>query len=222
MARRMQFYIDGAWVDPVSSTLMPVVNPATEQPMYEIALGSRADIDKAVAAARAAFAGFSTTRRTERLELLHGIAELYRSRAEEIARAISDEMGAPLALARRAQAAAGLGHILATLEVLKDYAFEERLGRAMVLREPVGVVGMITPWNWPMNQIACKVVPALAAGCTMVLKPSEFTPTCALVFASVTGRWLSIKKLPVGHFFIDLHLLATGVVLQIVNKNPPG
>ena len=153
--------------------------------MYEIALGSEADVDKAIATARRAFESYSMTTPEERAALLQRVIEVYKSRMKEIATAISDEMGAPLPLAERAQAAAGLGHLMTTLEVLKTYPFEERLGSAMLLREPVGVSGMITPWNWPLNQIACKVAPALAAGCTMVLKPSEYTPTSALIFAEV-------------------------------------
>ncbi len=185
MVQHKKFYIDGAWVDPVVAKSRPVVNPATEAPMYEIALGSAADVDKAVAAARRAFGTYSQTTREERVALLTRIVEVYKTRMKEIGAAISDEMGAPLAFAEKFQAGAGLGHILSTLEVLKTYPFEEPLGSAMVVREPVGVVGMITPWNWPLNQITCKVAPALAAGCTMILKPSEFTPTSALIFAEI-------------------------------------
>jgi len=185
MVHRMQFYIDGAWVDPVTPKSRPVVNPATEQPMYDIALGSAADVDKAVAAARRAFETFSQTSREERVALLTRIVEVYKSRMKDIGAAVSDEMGAPIGMAEKAQAGAGLGHIMSTLDVLKSYHFEEQVGSAMVVREPVGVVGMITPWNWPLNQIACKVAPALAAGCTMILKPSEFTPSSALIFAEI-------------------------------------
>jgi aldehyde dehydrogenase (NAD+) len=185
MVHRMQFYIDGAWVDPVTPKSRPVVNPATEQPMYDIALGSAADVDKAVAAARRAFETFSQTTREERVALLTRIVEVYKSRMKDIGAAVSDEMGAPIGMAEKAQAGAGLGHIMSTLDVLKSYHFEEQVGSAMVVREPVGVVGMITPWNWPLNQIACKVAPALAAGCTMILKPSEFTPSSALIFAEI-------------------------------------
>ncbi|MBK8763313.1 MAG: aldehyde dehydrogenase family protein [Burkholderiaceae bacterium] len=185
MVHRMQFYIDGAWVDPVTPKSRPVINPATEQPMYDIALGSAADVDKAVAAARRAFETFSQTTREERVALLTRIVEVYKSRMKDIGAAVSDEMGAPIGMAEKAQAGAGLGHIMSTLEVLKTYHFEEQVGTAMVVREPVGVVGMITPWNWPLNQIACKVAPALAAGCTMILKPSEFTPSSALIFAEI-------------------------------------
>ncbi len=184
----MKFYIDSEWVKPAVSKTMPVVNPATEEPMYEVALGSAADVDKAVAAARATFDAYATSTRLERIALLERIIEVYTSRMKEIGAAISDEMGAPLPFAERYQAGAGLSHFVATLEVLKDYPFEERFGSAMLLREPVGVVGMITPWNWPLNQIACKVAPALAAGCTMVLKPSEYTPTSALIFAEILAE----------------------------------
>jgi aldehyde dehydrogenase (NAD+) len=185
MVNRLKFYIDGAWQDPVSPKTHPVVNPATEDAMYAIALGSAADVDKAVAAARKAFETYSLTTRGQRIELLSQIVEAYKKRAKDIGAAVSDEMGAPLPFAERFQAGAGLGHIMTTLEVLKTYPFEEPLGSAMIVREPVGVVGMITPWNWPLNQIACKVAPALAAGCTMVLKPSEYTPTSALIFAEI-------------------------------------
>jgi aldehyde dehydrogenase (NAD+) len=185
MVNRLKFYIDGAWVDPVAMKTVPVVNPATEETLYDVAVGSKADVDKAVAAARKAFETFSVTSREERIELLTKIIEAYKTRAKDIATAISDEMGAPMTLAERAQAAAGLGHLASTLQVLKDYHFEETVGSAVVVKEPIGVVGMITPWNWPLNQIACKVAPAIAAGCTMILKPSEFTPTSALIFAEV-------------------------------------
>jgi aldehyde dehydrogenase (NAD+) len=185
MVDRLKFYIDGAWTNPIQGKTHAVVNPATEETLYEVALGGAADVDKAVDAARAAFETFSATSRETRIALLERVVEVYKGRMKEIGAAISDEMGAPLTFAEKFQAGAGLGHITATLDVLKSYPFEERLGTAMVVREPVGVVGMITPWNWPLNQIACKVAPALAAGCTMVLKPSEYTPTSALLFAEI-------------------------------------
>ncbi|MGE5510051.1 MAG: aldehyde dehydrogenase family protein [Bacteroidota bacterium] len=188
MTNRMQFYIDGTWVEPAARKTWPVVNPATEETMYEIALGSKADVDKAVAAARRAFQTFSRTTKDERVALLTRIAEIYKRRIKDVGSAISDEMGAPITLAERAQAGAGLGHIMTTIDVLKSYEFEERIGSAMVAREPVGVIGMITPWNWPLNQITCKVAPALAAGCTMILKPSEFTPSSALIFAEILNE----------------------------------
>ena len=185
MTNRMQFYIDGSWVDPVVKKSIPVVNPATEEAMYEIAVGSKADVDKAVAAARRAFETFSQTTREERVALLEKIIAVYKTRMKDIGAAVSDEMGAPLPMAEKMQAGAGLGHLASTLEVLKNYQFEEPIGSAVVVREPVGVVGMITPWNWPLNQIACKVAPAIAAGCTMILKPSEYTPSSALIFAEI-------------------------------------
>ena len=185
MVQRMKFYIDGAWVDPVAAKTRSVVNPATEQVLYDIALGSAADVDNAVVAARRAFETFSVTSREQRVALLTKIIEVYKSRAKDLGAAISDEMGAPLAFAEKFQVGAGLGHIVAALDILKTYSFDEPVGNAMVVREPIGVVGMITPWNWPLNQIACKVAPALAAGCTMILKPSEFTPSSALIFAEI-------------------------------------
>ena len=185
MIQHLKFYINGQWVDPVTPRTRPVINPATEKPLYDISIGSAADVDLAVAAARAAFETFSQTTREERVALLTRIVEVYKTRAKDLGAAISDEMGAPLAFAEKFQVGAGLGHILSTLEVLKNYAFEEQVGSATVVREAIGVVGMITPWNWPMNQMTCKVAPALAAGCTMVLKPSEFTPSSALIFAEI-------------------------------------
>jgi aldehyde dehydrogenase (NAD+) len=185
MVHRLEFYIDGAWQEPASKQTLPVVNPATEEVMYEVALGSAADVDNAVEAARRAFETFSLTTREQRVELFAKIIEVYKRRMKDIGAAISDEMGAPLGFAERFQAGAGLSHFMTTLDVLKTYPFEERLGSAMLVREPVGVVGMITPWNWPLNQIACKVAPALAAGCTMILKPSENTPSSALILAEI-------------------------------------
>ena len=185
MINRMKFYIDGAWVDPAVGKSTPVVNPATEEAMYDVALGSKADVDKAVVAARRAFETYSQTSRDERVALLAKVIEVYKTRMKDIGAAVSDEMGAPLPMAEKLQAGAGLGHLTSMLEVLKDYYFEETLRSAVVVREPLGVVGMITPWNWPLNQIACKVAPALAAGCTMILKPSEFTPTSALIFTEI-------------------------------------
>jgi len=185
MTQHLKFYINGQWVDPVTPRTRAVINPATENPLYDISIGSAADVDLAVTAARAAFESFSQTLREERVALLTRVVEVYKTRAKDLGAAISDEMGAPLAFAEKFQVGAGLGHILATLEVLKNYAFEEQVGSATVVREAIGVVGMITPWNWPMNQMTCKVAPALAAGCTMILKPSEFTPSSALIFAEI-------------------------------------
>jgi aldehyde dehydrogenase (NAD+) len=185
MAERTKFYIGGRWVAPKEQRTIAVVNPATEEALYNVAIGGAADVDAAVDAARAAWPAFAATPRDERVALLGRIMELYAKRMKDIGAAVSDEMGAPLGLAERVHAGAGLSHFMTTQEALKTYLFEERLGAAMVVREPIGVAGQITPWNWPMNQIACKVAPALAAGCTMVLKPSEYTPTSALILAEV-------------------------------------
>jgi aldehyde dehydrogenase (NAD+) len=180
-----KFYIDGAWVDPVAPKFLDVIDPSTEEAYTRIALGSAADVDKAVAAAKAAFPAFSTSSRASRIALLRKIVEIYERRYEEFVHAISQEMGAPLSLARDAQAAMGPGHLRELIKTLETYAFEELRGSTLIVREPIGVCGLITPWNWPINQIACKVGPALAAGCTMVLKPSEIAPIDALLFAEV-------------------------------------
>ncbi|MBT6591336.1 MAG: aldehyde dehydrogenase family protein [Rhodospirillaceae bacterium] len=184
----LQFYINGEWVDPVKSdaaNTLDVINPATEEPCAKISMGSGADVDRAVAAARAAFDSFSQSTREDRIALLERILEVYKTRYNEIAEEISTEMGAPITLAQKAQAATGIGHFKTALRVLKDYPFEEVRGTTILRKEPVGVCGFITPWNWPINQIACKVAPALAAGCTMVLKPSEVAPINACILAEV-------------------------------------
>ena len=180
-----KFYIDGAWVDPSTSTTLDVINPSTEQPIGTIALGGPDDVDAAVTAAQAAFESWSQTPVEERLALLNKITELLGARADDLAGTISAEMGAPLGLAKAAQAASGLGHFATAAAVLSNFEFEERVGTSLIVKEPVGVVGMITPWNWPINQISCKVAPALAAGCTMVLKPSEIAPLNAIIFAEI-------------------------------------
>jgi aldehyde dehydrogenase (NAD+) len=180
-----QFYINGEWVNPVASHDFAVVNPATEEVVGTISLGSPADVNKAALAASRAFESFSETTVEERLNLLRRIVEVYKSKSEEMAEAISTEMGAPLSLARKAQVPAGLGHLLEAVKVLEHFEFEQVKGSTLMRKEPIGVCGLITPWNWPMNQIACKVAPALAAGCTMVLKPSEFAPLSAYLFAQI-------------------------------------
>jgi len=181
----MQFYIDGQWVDPVTPASMDVINPATEEVCGHISAGSAADVDKAVAAAKKAFETYSKTSREERIDLLQRILAEYQKRFGEIASAITEEMGAPASLAQRAQAPIGMAHISTGIEVLKTFQFEEDRGPTHLVKEPIGVCGMITPWNWPINQIACKVVPALATGCTMVLKPSEESPFSAILWAEV-------------------------------------
>ena len=186
LANADKFYIDGSWVQPAASPeSVAVINPASEEPIGQVALGSAADVDKAVIAARAAFATYSQTSVEERLALLGRIVDVYKRRFNEMGEAISMEMGAPLAFATKFQAGAGFGHFRTAIEVLKAYPMEEQLGSATVVREPIGVCGMITPWNWPANQIACKVAPALAAGCTMILKPSEMAPYSALLLAEI-------------------------------------
>ena len=179
------FYINGEWVSPTPGHTLDVINPATEQPCATIALGTSGDVDKAVTAAREAFEAYSTSSRESRMELLARILEIYKTRLPDLARAITDEMGAPDSLALNAQAASGMGHFSTALSILKDFKFEDEKDGFSVLREPIGVVGLITPWNWPINQIACKVAPALATGCTMVLKPSEVAPISAHIFAEI-------------------------------------
>ncbi len=185
MLEKLQFYIDGQWVDPVEPKTLDVINPATEAVYGRISIGSAADVDTAVAAATRAFDTFSKTSREERIALLETILEVFNRRSDEVAEAIMDEMGAPWGLAKYAQAASGTQHIGGAIAALKTYEFEEKAGSALVVKEPIGVCGLITPWNWPMNQIAVKVAPALAAGCTMILKPSEIAPFDALIFAEI-------------------------------------
>lgn len=185
MLDKLQFYIDGKWVDPVEPRTLDVVNPATEEVYGRISLGSEADVDKAVAAAQRAFETYSLTSREERCDLLQAILDEFKKRHDDVAAAIMDEMGAPWGLAKHAQAASGTAHIAAALEVLQTFEFEEVLGSDLIVKEPIGVCGLITPWNWPINQIAVKVAPALAAGCTMVLKPSEIAPFDAIIFAEI-------------------------------------
>jgi len=185
MQEHLKFYIDGEWVDPATPATLDVINPTTEAPFATISMGSAADVEKAVAAAKTAFESFSKTSVQERMELLGAILGEYTKRYDEIAAAISTEMGAPIWLSKAAQAATGQAHFATTLELLKTYAWEEKKGAYLLRKEPVGVCGLITPWNWPINQISCKVAPALAAGCTMVLKPSEVAPVNAILLAEI-------------------------------------
>lgn len=185
MRECLKFYIDGHWVKPVSGVTVEVINPATEQISGSVAMGAAPDVDRAVKAARVAFESYSKTRVEERAALLARIADEYRNRFVDMAEAISEEMGAPAKLAREAHSASGLAHIETALAVLKRFAFQETLGSTLVVKEPIGVCALITPWNWPANQIACKVAPALAAGCTMVLKPSELAPYSAQIWAQI-------------------------------------
>lgn len=180
-----QFYIDGAWVDPIEPKELKVVNPATEEVAGLISMGSSKDVDRAVMAARRAFDSYSRSTPAERLALLERMLAAYKAHYDEIAQAISIEMGAPITLSKTSQTGIGVGHISAMIDVLKNFKFEEMRGTVRLLQEPVGVCALITPWNWPMNQVAAKVVPALAAGCTMVLKPSEYSPFSAIIWAKV-------------------------------------
>ena len=185
MDNARKFYINGAWVEPSTTDTIDVINPATEKPIASIAMGGAADVDAGVAAAKAAFETFSQTSVEERIALLDKITELIGARSEEFANTISAEMGAPGGLAKAAQAPTGLMHFATAAQILRNYEFEEQHENFLLVKEPAGVVGMITPWNWPLNQIACKVAPAIATGCTMVLKPSEIAPLNALLFAEV-------------------------------------
>lgn len=185
MRENRQFYINGEWVDPMSPNSFDVINPATEEVCGHISMGSEADVDKAVAAAKAAFQTFSRTSTQERIELLESCIAVYKKYYLDIADAIRQEMGAPHTLATTAQAYTGQGHLEEALRVLRTFEFEEDLGEHRIFKEPIGVCGLITPWNWPINQVSCKVAPALAVGCTMVLKPSEVAPLSAYLFAQV-------------------------------------
>ena len=185
MREYLKFYIDGQWVDPVRPNTLDVDNPTTEQVSGKIAIGSAADVDVAVRAARRAFASWSQTSREERLDVLQAILAEYQKRAGDLADAVTEEMGAPPSLAAGPQVNLGLGHLATAIDVLKNYEFEEQHGSTLVVKEPIGVCGLITPWNWPINQIAVKVYPALATGCTMVLKPSEVAPYSAQIFTEI-------------------------------------
>ncbi len=185
MSHALQFYIGGAWVDPVVPNRLDVIDPSNEDAFAEISLGSEADVDRAVAAAKRAFETFGFTRPAERLALLRRIIAVYKERRTDLAVAVSREMGATRKFALENQVGVGLAHLEKMAKVLETFAFEERKGTSLVVKEPIGVVGLITPWNWPLNQITCKVGPALAAGCTMVLKPSEIAPLDAIIFAEI-------------------------------------
>jgi len=185
MDHARQFYIDGQWVEPITPALLDVVNPSTEEAFTQIAVGSAADVDRAVKAARKAFATFSLTTKQDRIELLRAMLREYRKREGDIAEALSREMGAPLSFARTSQAPMGTLHLERMIRDLEEYRFEWMQGSTLIAKEAIGVVGMITPWNWPINQIACKVGPAIAAGCTMVLKPSEVAPISGVIWTEV-------------------------------------
>jgi aldehyde dehydrogenase (NAD+) len=186
MQNLTKFYIGGRWVEPLSSATLPVMNPATEAQIGTVAMGNAADVDRAVAAAKAAFEAFSATSKLVRLDLLHRLKAVTERRFEDLAQAMRMEMGAPITMARAAQADAAIGHLQGFIDALEE--LEERKVLAsgdILLREPIGVCGLITPWNWPMNQIALKVIPALATGSTCILKPSEHTPISAMIYAEI-------------------------------------
>jgi len=196
MREYLKFYVDGKWVAPIESKTTSVVNPATEQVSGQIALGSVADVDRAVKAARKAFAGWSRTSREERLTVLNRILVEYQKRVGDLAAAITEEMGAPKGLAHGFQVGLGLGHLTTAIEVLKNFKFEEQRGATLIVKEPIGVCGMITPWNWPINQVTVKVFPALATGCTMVLKPSQESHFSAYILAEI----FDAARVPAGVF----------------------
>jgi aldehyde dehydrogenase (NAD+) len=183
-----QFYINGQWVDPVQARDLAVENPSTEELVATISLGAAADVDAAVAAAKAAFPAYSKVSVEERIALMEKLLQIYKDRYDEMAVAISVEMGAPISFATAAQADCGRGHINAAIESLKQFEFQRQVGNTRIVKEPIGVCGFITPWNWPINQISCKVAPALATGCTMVLKPSEIAPISGYLFTEMMDQ----------------------------------
>ena len=186
MDKLLKFYINGEWVDPISTDKMPVLNPASAEQVGEVALGNDADVDRAVVAAQAAFEHYSQTSKADRLALLARIREVTERRFEELAQAMRLEMGAPITMARDAQADAAIGHLDGFVAALEKLEEQERFDNGEVLlREPIGVCGLITPWNWPMNQVVLKVIPVIATGCTCVLKPSEHTPISAILYAEI-------------------------------------
>ena len=191
-----KFYINGQFVDPISYELFDIINPATEKSIGRVALGSPADVDSAVIAARAAFAKSSSLTKEDRLEILKTVRENYKKRYKDIAEAVRNEMGAPITLAEGGQTATGLGHLKTAIEVLEKHQFEYRHGDYIVSEEPVGVCGLITPWNWPINQIVSKMAPAFAAGCAVILKPSEIAPLSAMIIAEIIHE----SGLPAGMF----------------------
>jgi aldehyde dehydrogenase (NAD+) len=196
MREYLKFYIDGQWVDPVTPKIAEVINPATEAVSGKISLGSVADVDKAVAAAKKAFASWSQTTREQRLDVLQAIQAEYAKRQNEIGDAIMEEMGAPTGLANGFHIGLGSGHLATAIEVLKTFKFSEQRGPTLIAKEPIGVCALITPWNWPMNQIAVKVFPALATGCTMILKPPQLAPYSAQIFTEI----LAAAGVPKGVF----------------------
>lgn len=182
---KLEFYIDGQWVKPANADTLNVINPATEEAVATISLGSSADVDRAVSAARRAFETYSQTPVNQRIELLTTIREVYKRRVDDVADAIQTEMGAPSYLAKGAQAMVGLAHLKAAIRSLSNHNFEYKHGDFIIRHEPIGVCGLITPWNWPVNQVVSKLAPCLASGCTAILKPSEIAPLSSLVIADI-------------------------------------
>jgi len=205
MSHASRFYIDGRWVEPADPAWFDVIDPATETVVERLALGDARDVDLAVAAARKALPGYAATSVAERIALLERIVSIYERRQEEFAQAMRIEMGSPITFSRKFQVPRGWLHLNQMIDVLKRFKFEETMGSTLIRHEPVGVCGLITPWNWPINQIVVKVAPALAAGCTMVLKPSEYSPLSSLLFAEV----LDEAGVPAG-------------VFNLVNGDGPG
>ncbi len=180
-----KFYIDGSWAEPAELNLIDVINPATEKAAGHVALGTAADVDKAVDAARKAFVTWSQTSVDERVTILNAVVAEYQKRMPDLAAAVTEEMGAPSGLANNVQVPIGLAHLMTAAAQLPTFSFSEDRGTSRIVKEPIGVCGFITPWNWPLNQVMCKVVPALATGCTMVLKPSEVAPFSAAIVAEI-------------------------------------
>ena len=188
MKDKLNFYIDGSWIESESKERIEVINPANEELIGHITSGTKDDINKAVLAASKAFKTYQLTSKNDRIELLNNIISEYENRYDDLVQTITEEMGAPMWLSEKAQASTGIKNLHETLDALKDYEFEKKEGDYTLVREPIGVIGMITPWNWPMNQITTKASAALAAGCTMVLKPSEISPYCALLLAEIFDK----------------------------------
>ena len=191
-----KFFINGNWVEPNSKDTLPVINPANEEVICDISLGNKFDLDSAVNSARKAFISYSKSSKEDRISILDRIISSYKKRMDDLSKAITIEMGAPKTLSEKAQVPSGLGHFMKAKKILENFSFEKEVNSSIVLKEPVGVCGLITPWNWPLNQIACKVAPALAAGCTMILKPSEEAPLSAIILAEIIEE----SKLPEGVF----------------------
>lgn len=186
MREYLKFYIDGQWVDPAEGLrTLDIENPANEEITGRIALGSATDVDRACKAASRAFGAWSSTSSEERVKVLHRILTEYQKRFGDLAKAITEEMGAPITLSQNAQVPVGMAHLMSAIETLRNFKFREERDKTLIVKEPIGVCGLITPWNWPMNQLICKVAPAIATGCTMVLKPSEVSPFSALIFAEI-------------------------------------